>query len=206
METSAQSVRLNFETICQKAIGTLQRRGVCKWIDRDELISEAALALSAKNPATEALAVTIARAAMIDAIRKNTCRERGRIEVRGRHGQDTEDASAGESWDWTLHVTGQVDPQEIEQAERGNTLPPHIWKALKALPPRQYRALALAFWGGMTGAEIGAEMGISGTSARALIEKAKKNLRRGAVISSSHTVTELGGESSGISPSTEVTL
>ena len=184
MEISGQSVCLNFETICQKAIGTLQRRGVCSWIDRDDLMSEGYVALSANNPDTEALAVTIVRRAMIDAIRKNERRERGRVEVRGC-GEDADEMSDGDQWDATVHGRENLQPMNV-QAD--------LSESLKALPGRQYQALALAFFGGMTVAETGAEMGISGTAARSLIEKAKKNIRRGVAISEPHTITKVGGK------------
>jgi RNA polymerase sigma factor (sigma-70 family) len=196
MEQSA-GVCLNFEAICRKAIGTLQRRGVCNWIDRNELISEGYLALAAKNPQSEALAVTIARAAMIDAIRRNAVRERGRVEVRGSRPEDGEEMSDGDQWDATVHGRDHLQLVHVT---------PDLWEALKTLPARQYQALALAIFGGLTGAEVAAELGISGTAARTLIEKAKKNLRKGVVISDSHTITKLGGETSGILPHTEVTL
>ena len=111
METTATGqVCLNYMAICKRAIGTLQRRGVCGWVERDELISEGCLALSTRNPATEALAVKIARDAMIDTVRKSERRDRGRVEVRA--GADSADeVSDGDQWDATVYGKQNLQPE-----------------------------------------------------------------------------------------------
>lgn len=182
METTATGqVCLNYMAICKRAIGTLQRRGICEWVERDELISEGCLALSMRNPADEALAVKIARDAMIDTIRKAERRERGRVEVRGA----VEDAPEGDRWDTTVYGNLNLRPVNTH---------PDLWDALKTLPARQHQAVTLAYWGGMSETQIGIEMRVSRVAAHALLKKAEINLRTGVSKSDSHTVTKMRGK------------
>jgi RNA polymerase sigma factor (sigma-70 family) len=186
--TDAVEVRVDYLAICKRAVGTLQRRGICEWIEREELISEGCLALSAAKPDKDALAVKIARDAMIDTIRKHERRERGRVEVRSGYCSENPDAvSDGDQWDATVHGKQNLQPVNTHM---------DLWEAMKALPYRQYQAITLAFWGGMSESSIGGELGITQQAAHALLEKAKKNLREGVVISTSHTVTNVRGERS----------
>lgn len=84
----AEEVCVDYLAACRRAIGSLSRSGLLAvsghkfLIERSELVSEGCLALSALRPNTEALAVTVARRAMIDALRKQGRRERGRVQVR----------------------------------------------------------------------------------------------------------------------------
>jgi RNA polymerase sigma factor (sigma-70 family) len=197
METTATGqVCLNYMAICKRAIGTLQRRGVCEFIERDELIAEGCLALSMAKPeaidgittaGAEALAVTIARRAMIDSIRKNEVRERGRVEVRASNGADSDEVSDGDEWDSTVYGKQNLQPINTH---------PDLWEAMKALPARQYQAVTLVYWGGKTLAEIGMEMGVSLQRVGQIIQTAKRNLRSAIENGNPHTITNVEGERS----------
>ncbi len=47
-----------------------------------------------------------------------------------------------------------------------------LWEAIKGLPARQYRAVVLRFWGGLTFAEIGVEMNCSEKAAKGVVGRA----------------------------------
>ena len=55
-------------------------------------------------------------------------------------------------------------------SKAGGSAPDHLglWESIKALPPRQYRAIVLHFWEGLEYSEVAAEMGCT--------EKAAQNL------------------------------
>lgn len=161
---------LDYTRVCRKAIGTLQRRGVCGWIERDELIGEGCLALSITDPSTEALAVTIARRAMVDAVRKNERRERGRVEVRGgcEVAGEGYTETPGDEWDVTVYGKDHLQPLNTHL---------NLWEAMKALPAREYQAVTLSFWGGKTLSDIAGEMGLSFQRVSQIIQSAKRNLR-----------------------------
>jgi RNA polymerase sigma factor (sigma-70 family) len=187
METTAMGpVCLDYLKICQKAIGTLQRRGVCEWLERDELIAEGCLALSMRKPDTEALAVKIARDAMIDTIRKAECRDRGRVEVRVSYGAESADeGSEGDEWDATVYGKQNLQPANTH---------PDLWEAMKALPARQYQAITLVFWGGKTLADVAGEMGVSFQRVAQIVQEAKKNIHAALENSNPHTVTNVRGK------------
>lgn len=181
--TAAGEVCLNYMPICKRAIGTLQRRGVCEWVEREELIAEGCLALSMRKPETEALAVKIARDAMIDTIRKTERRDRGRVEVRA--GVDgTDEVSEGDQWDAAVYGKQKLQPLNTH---------PDLWDAMKALPAREYRVLTLVYWGGKTLAEIGIEMGVSQPRVSQLIANAKRNIKSALINRDPHTVTKVRG-------------
>jgi RNA polymerase sigma factor (sigma-70 family) len=185
METTAGAVCLDYVAVCKRAIGTLQRRGVCEWLERDELIAEGCLALSMRKPDTEALAVKIARDAMIDTIRKTERRDRGRVEVRAGYGAESADeVSEGDEWDATVYGKQNLQPANTH---------PDLWEAMKALPAREYQVITLTFWGGKTQAEIAVELGVDQATVSRTLESAKKSL--GACINGdSRTVTSMRGK------------
>ena len=53
-----------------------------------------------------------------------------------------------------------------------------LWEALKALPPRQYRAVVLVYWVGLSEEEAAAEMGIVRTTVEYLIGRAEENIKK----------------------------
>jgi RNA polymerase sigma factor (sigma-70 family) len=175
--------RPDYLKVCQKAVRTFQRQGICEWVEREELISEGCLALAIRAPGTEAMAFKIARDAMIDAIRKSGRRNRGRVEVRSALGADA-DVSEGDQWDETIHGKQHLQPISTH---------PDLWDAMKELPERQYRAVTLTYWADMTDAEVAAEMGITHQAVHLLLTKAKINIREGVAIGDSHTVTNMRG-------------
>lgn len=68
---------------------------------------------------------------------------------------------------------------------------------MRALTPRQYLAVTLTFWGGMTQLQVGVEMGISERAAGRLIERATmeiKNVLGGVQKPTSQTLTHVRGE------------
>lgn len=184
---------MDYLGICRRAIGTLQRRGVCAFIERDELIGEGCLALSTAKPATEALAVTIARRTMIDAIRKNEVRERGRVEVRPRRGLDGngDEVCEGDQWDAVVHGKQNLRPENTHT---------DLWVAMSALPPQEFRAITLSFWGGRTLTEIGCELGVSFQRVSQIIHSAKKNIQSALENAKPRTITNTREEISGNPP------
>jgi RNA polymerase sigma factor (sigma-70 family) len=169
-----------------KAIGTHRRRGVPSYIDQDELISAAALALAELGPADEGLQVTVAKGAMVDAIRRNEVRNRGRIAVRKGivFELKQEDRSIEEMWNWTVFGSQNLRPEPPEY---------DLWEAMKALSPEQYRAITLFFWGHKTQKEIAAEMGVNQATVSRILKSAKK-LLYSCITRNPRAVTKLEGE------------
>jgi RNA polymerase sigma factor (sigma-70 family) len=185
METTATGqVCLNYMAICKRAIGPLQRRGVCEWVERDELIAEGCLALSMTKPETEALAVKIARDAMIDTIRKTERRDRGRVEVRAT-AEGSDEALDVDALDAAVYGKQKLQPANTH---------PDLWEAMKALPPREYQAITLVYWGGKMLSEIGTEMGVSQPRVSQIIASAKKHLEAALINRNPHTVTNVRGK------------
>ena len=166
--TVTGGVREHFEEICKRAVGQLGRKGVFHWVERDELISTGYLALAALDTEPdEALAVIVARRAMIGAVRKNERRNRGRVD----------------------------DPIEALPGVRLRPEGAHVdlWEAMKALPSRQYQAVMLTYWGGQSESAVAVEMGVSHQAVHALIEKAKINIRMGVAIPLPRAITNMRG-------------
>jgi RNA polymerase sigma factor (sigma-70 family) len=182
--TAVRPVCLDYVAICKRAIGTLQRRGVCEWVEREELIAEGCLALSAAVPDTEALAVTIARRAMIDTIRRTERRERGRVEVRASCSDCADEASDGDRWDATVHGKQGLQPVNTH---------PDLWEAMKALPAREYQAVTLFYWGGKTQAQIADAMGVDQATVSRTMASANKFLYS-CINGNSHTITNMRGK------------
>jgi RNA polymerase sigma factor (sigma-70 family) len=170
--TAAVDVCLDYVAICNQAIGTLGRRGVFRYVERDELMSIGCLALVTQEIREEALAVTVARRAMIGAIRRNEVRQRGRVVVNtdfrlGSPGRQR--LSVGDQWDRVIYARKTLSPvaRDID-----------LWEAIKALPPRQYRVVVMHFWGNVTQAEIAEEIGISQQAVAKILAAAKRSLRQ----------------------------
>jgi len=174
---------LDYLEICRKASRALARQGVC---ERDELISEGCLALSIRKPDTEAVGVTIARRAMISVLRKSERRNRGRVDVDSVHvgNPDGGELRDGDQWDAAVHRGQHLQPVRPV---------PDVCEAMRVLPDRQYRAIDLMYWRGMTEEAVGVKMGITQQAVHALLEKAKENLRKGVVISHSRAITIVRG-------------
>ena len=185
METVTAGVCLDYMAISRRAIGTLQRRGVCEWLEREELIAEGCLALSTVRPDSEALAVIVARRAMIDAVRKNERRERGRVEVRGSGTDGAEEASDGDQWDATVYGKQKLQPANTH---------PDLWEAMKALPAREYQAITLIYWGGKTQADVAVEMGVSRPRVAQIIASAEKKIQNALTNCTPHTITQVRGK------------
>lgn len=151
-----------------KALGRLRRLGVLRYVEEDELISVAAMALIERGPMSEALSVTVARRAMIALIRRNEVRQRGRVYASGGHEAEVSGAVISEADQWDAMIYGK---QHIQPGHRID-----LWEAMGALPAREYRVLVLSFWGGCTQGEIGADLGISQQMVCKILERAKKNL------------------------------
>jgi RNA polymerase sigma factor (sigma-70 family) len=72
--------------------------------------------------------------------------------------------------------------EELEkQIARTRTAPESahlpLWEAIKTLPPRQYQAVVLTFWGGLAQEEAAREMGITHKAVDFLLDRAVINLR-----------------------------
>lgn len=153
MQSSTPEACLDHLAVCRRALVAIRRNGLASWIEPEELIAAAALALVRENVKDEALAFTVARSSMLMSIRSASVRRRNR--------DDVEDIEA---------VAGSGSPMAS-----GPDL--NLWEAVKALPPREYRAVTLHFWANRTYAEIGDELGISAPRVSQIISAAKKILR-----------------------------
>ena len=176
---------LDHLAICNQAIGTLRRRGVCQWIEREELIAEGCLALIQAQVTDEALGVVVARRAMITAVRRNEVRQRGRETVPAVR---DDEAPAGDPWDVLMYSGARMAPigRDVE-----------LWEFIRALPARQYQAVMLTFWGGLTLSQAAGEMGISFGRVFQILNDAKKNIRVALQNRNSRAMTLVGKEISG---------
>lgn len=172
--------------LAYKRIG---RRGLRVGLEAEELVSTGRAAIIAARVTDAPLAVKVAQNAMFDSIRKTIVRERGRVRV--RHGDsyccEGEQPSVGDMWDSTVHHGQHLRPA----AEHYD-----VWEAMKALPPRQYRAIVLTFWNGMSDEGVAIEMGISSQAVDSLLRKAKINLKQGVGMRTVQTLTHVRGEES----------
>ena len=91
----------------------------------------------------------------------------------------------GDDWDNTVYAKQHIQPINTR---------PDLWEAMKALPPRQFRAVFLTYWNGMSDEAVGAEMGVSRQAVDALLEKAKINLRGGVAVQQSRGTTTVRGK------------
>jgi RNA polymerase sigma factor (sigma-70 family) len=53
-----------------------------------------------------------------------------------------------------------------------------LWDAVKTLPSRQYLAVFLTYWGGMSDEEVAIEMGITSQAVDTLLQKAYKKIKK----------------------------
>lgn len=181
---------MDYLAICEQAVGTLGRRGVYRWIERDELISEGCLALSTRNPGTEALAVKVARDAMIDAIRRNEVRQRGRQYPNARDSRDGGDDEQGGSPSPEDALERLVYAGFIPRPDRDGDL----WDQINALPERQREAVFLTYWGGLSDTEAAVRLGVSRQSVDALLKRAQKKLREDVAMGKTRTVNKVEGK------------
>ncbi len=144
----------NYLSIVRRVVDREMWRGVSPWVDRSDLEDVAQLALVKARAEYDgccpfaAFAYREVRTAVLGELRKLRVRHRGRTEM------------------------PQDDTRQPDSGRRRNVYP-----ALAALPPRQFRAVMLYFWGGMTQAAISEEMGISVGRVSQLLGAAQKNLR-----------------------------
>lgn len=139
--------------ICKQAVGTLLRRGVSHWVEKDELIAVGYLALFESGVEDEALAVVVARRQMIDLIRRKEVRQRVREDC------DLEDIRVRES----------------------QTPRPDVWEAIKVLSPREYQVVVGIFWSDKTQADIAIEMGVHRNTVRKSWPMQKRSSPRCAI-------------------------
>lgn len=52
-----------------------------------------------------------------------------------------------------------------------------LYASVSALPPREYRAIVLIFWGGRSQSEVAAELGVTQQTVSRILGSAKKHLR-----------------------------
>jgi len=106
------------------------------------------------------------------------------VEVReGRASEtDGEELNDADQWDLTIHGKQNPLPEKTH---------PDLWEAMKALPARQYQAITLTYWGGMTDEAVASEMGISSQAVDALLKKAKTNLAEGVGIAVARGITNI---------------
>lgn len=158
---------------CNKALGTLARRGVLHYIERDELIGIGCLAIVAAGATEEALAVAVARRAMIRGIRRNEAMERNIIARRDRDGRayDTRNLDALTYSPVNSGVTSELNEKVLAAAR-------------ESLTAHQYHAFIRTFRDGASQQEIAAELGIDRSTVSRIISTAKRSIRR--VVSQSH--------------------
>jgi RNA polymerase sigma factor (sigma-70 family) len=173
---------MDYQDVSHKALGSLRRRAVTEYIEAEELLSVGVLALVEAAPTDEALAVVIARRAMIDAVRRNERRERGRV------------------WPVMEDVTEDDDLDALDtlMSSGGRALAPatvhaDIWEVMKALPAREYQIVTLHFWGGKSQAAIAIELGVSQMTVSRSLENAK-NLMAECLNGKFHPITNTRGD------------
>jgi RNA polymerase sigma factor (sigma-70 family) len=147
-------------------------------MDPDDLQSIGTLAILKSGTEDEALAVRVAKCAILNALDANTVRERGRVEVRkGHHFElNGDDVSFGEALDRTVwDGSGYFDfgLSEIREYDMHQK----VVQAMHGMPEGEFIALTLYFWSGWTQARIAAELGISQRAVSKRIDSAKKHIR-----------------------------
>jgi RNA polymerase sigma-B factor len=135
-----------------------------------DLLQIGQVAILESGTQSEGMAVTVARRAMGMAIRREVIRQRGAVEVRAGHEFTCagEEPSSGDMWDSTIHGGEHLQPVR-EHFD--------LWRALNSLTPQEYRAVSLTFWGGMSQAEIGDDLGVSQRHVSRLLGCALKKLK-----------------------------
>ena len=182
---------LNRQAVCEKAIAPFRRRGLSQQLQRvielGDLLSAGMLALIENGTQDEGLAVKVARAEMVDTIRREARRLRGMVEVReGYTNTAGEEIANTDQWDTAIYGKQHLQPVNTH---------PDLWEAMKALPAREYQVVTLSFWGGKTQEEIATEMGVDQATVSRILDSAK-NLLRECINGESQTITKMEGERS----------
>jgi len=179
--------RMNHMALCRQALAPLRRKGVCQWVEADELLSAGCVAILEAEVTDEALAVVIARRAMCKVIDKNRVRQAGRVEVREGHAFSCggEEPSVGDMWDATIHGGQHLQPVRAHV---------DLWEGMRCLTPQQYRVVMLAFWGGKTQVEIAAEIGIGQQHVSRILASAQNILRDVCVNRKPQRMTNMRGK------------
>ena len=165
MESLTEKSELDYLAICERAIGTLARRGVCHYIERDELVSVGYLAIISAGVTDEALAVTVARRAMFNLIDHSAVRSSRAESVSTPDGE----TPYGDEWDALIYSRAKIAPANHSI---------DVWEAMKALPPKQFTVIMRIFWGNETQAAVAEDMGVSQPMVVKILNAAKKNLRQ----------------------------
>ncbi len=168
-------VTLDYRAVCLSAIAPLARRGPFPYyVERDDLMSEGYLAIAKSGTPDEALAVVIARHAMIDYIQAARIRERGRVDVPGDADDvDDETLSDGDKWEALIYRNVSARPEGMDTY----LLWEAVEEAVQSLPLELYRVVRLTFWGGMTQAEVARMVGVSRRTVSTRLASAKEHLR-----------------------------
>jgi len=170
-------------SIIRRVVDREMARGVMPWVDRSDLEDVAQMALVEAAGKFDgccpfaAFAYKSVRGAVLDELKALSVRNRGRDDVRAATGVG--EVSEGDRWDATVYGRQNLCP--VSDA-------PNLWEAMKALPPRQYRAVMLTYWGGnrstkcdapagMTQDQVAGEMGISQQAVAKILASAKRTLR-----------------------------
>jgi RNA polymerase sigma factor (sigma-70 family) len=155
MNTQTEDLIKNHLTIVSRVVGREMARGVMPWVARSDLEDVAQMALVEAAAKFQdgtcpfgAFAYKTVRGAVLNELKALSVRNRGRAEM-----------------------PTDVDRQPISGPEL------ELYAILGALPPRQYRAVMLHFWGNLTQAQIADEMGIDQATVCRTLESAKKTLR-----------------------------
>lgn len=185
MEQTLRALYQEYPAI-DKALGKLRRQGVLAYVEQDELISAAAIALMEAGPVAEGLAVTTARRAMIDVIRRNEVRQRGREYASAGHVAETRGwvVPEADQWDSLIYREQNIQPDYCLD----------LWEAMVALPAREFRVISLSFWAGRTQEEIADELGVSRRTVIRIFESAKKNLASCVTNRDSRAITTMEGD------------
>lgn len=162
----------DYVPIMASVVKRLKAKGLPWWADAEDLKSIGLLAVLEARPTDGALIRQVAHAAMVDAIRKEAVRQRGRVAVESD--QDDGENYAADGWDARLVDRKHYRPEDVDR------LAP-VWEAMKALPPRSYRVMVLRFWEGLTNEEVALECGASIDAVKCVVRRTLAELR--AVIS-----------------------
>jgi RNA polymerase sigma factor (sigma-70 family) len=155
---------------CRVALRRLLRNfHLPPWVERDELISEAYQAVYRTQVSELTHVSTVAYSAMIDWLRKEGVRRRGRVELPDSD-NDSDNGCNPVNSDESVLQLRQNTPGVIGRNAR-------VSEALKALPPRQYNAVQLLFWKDCSHAETAQRMSTTIGAVKMLKSRAEANLK-----------------------------